>query len=72
MTHTALWLTCERAQAAGDDVDAGVSAVPPAVPPASGYNKRMARFFNTAGPCFPGAHDLLLPEERLPKLRRLP
>lgn len=25
--YTALWLTCERAQAAGDDVEAGVSAV---------------------------------------------
>lgn len=31
----------------------------------------MARFFNTAGPCFPGVHYMLPPEERLPELRRL-
>jgi len=31
----------------------------------------MARFFNTAGPCFPGVHYMVPAEARLPKLRRL-
>lgn len=31
----------------------------------------MARFFNTAGPCYPGLHYMLPPEPRLPEIRRL-